>query len=982
MTRARGPVLSFFLLLLSVAVFLTLRGMREARIPPQGAASSRLPPPAPGPDGGPSLPVHPAPSFPPPLAPSPVPSPPTAEHDGSPGEREAEVDFAGWLLRAETLFAERRIGNSLDEVDRIARHPRASPETLFRTIQLSFWMKAYVQAAALADLYRGRFELPKETAGVELMAQAYADAHQYRRSVDLWAYLYRTRPAEELQRRALSAAAALEPEGRAIELHRNYLERFPEDAGLRERLMRLYQAKGDLVRYAAELETILKQVPDRRDLRSELVALYTAEASYEALTPHLEFLIREGKADPDVEDLYLRVLDMTGREADLERELRRRLAEDPSNVKLLGDLGSVVLSDRRFGEAARIWGRLFELDNQDLSQGIRAAAAAEYDARWDDARKIYRQLHQRLPGAKEWGDKLAELHDVRYEQELADLLRKRDKPAQAKELALHSLTHDPSDPEMLRLVGSVAFDDGELVEAEKHFRRLVEIDPDNIDDVFMLNECYAGLEDKPRMQSTARMLVALLPTTAPGPHRDYLEVMGILRMGSEKEAYEKLRILVRTDPDNTEMMGTYGSLLLKARNYEDLDELLGRWRRLKPNLDEIHVLAGLSLKDRGFLEEAAAELRPAPGVPASTERVLEYARILVELGRWKEAHSLLQEEESRDPRLVELRERIDASYGPESSGLVSTYAAKGEHHWRADQTAKAFVGERVWVAEKADYAEYRGVVPRLGPGQTASLAEGQILLGAFLTPTLQAWASGGAWEVTPDTHPTGSVGVDWREAHYSATLEVDGHRPWDPLVETVIFEGQEDRIEAGGELDLDPVTILASGRYSQYETLLGRGILGRRFGDEEAVLTRIEAALWSDPERMMGQGFWDETLRHERHRFANVSLVYQFSFSEYLGDPEHLLTIPLIRRSTTHLAGVTATWIEGNTLLFSGEYLDGLDPARGLTLGKVVEATARASIVLSKKAFLDASMSYLSEQLIKAGGGRTWTFQLSINLNF
>jgi hypothetical protein len=259
--------------------------------------------------------------------------------------------------------------------------------------------------------------------------------------------------------------------------------------------------------------------------------------------------------------------------------------------------------------------------------------------------------------------------------------------------------------------------------------------------------------------------------------------------------------------------------------------------------------------------------------------------------------------------------------------------------------------------------------------------EGRLEFGYILSRSLQLVAGVGGWQENQGSHGMGQIGVDLKGASWTSSLDFEFHRPWDAFVESVAFEGQEDRLEAQGEGTLGFLHLTNQVRYSRYDVLDLRQLLDRhRFGSEVAFQT-IETWLWTNGVLRFGTGFWDETLRREQGRTPHVSVVYQFSFDEFLDDPKVLSVIPLVRRSTAHLAGIAAAWVETNALFFSGEFLAGADPARHLGPGKLYNGTLRAAYVFSARALLDGEVSYISEQL-KVQGGGSWQFQVSLNLNF
>jgi tetratricopeptide (TPR) repeat protein len=968
MKKDRGPILSFLVFIIFLALFLYPRAseLRRAAVDRRTTEPGRreilsqlgeMPPP------------------PPPAAVSE--GPPPALPEAGP-HREAIL----LLQSAAAFYFMGDFRDSLDFLEEAALHPGAQADDLFRCVQLADWMKEYWLAASIGDAFLQASRPSPPIDQLTLLAQVYADAGEVAKAVALWATVYRTSPDDVLRRKAAKAASDLDPSAQAISLYRDYLTSHPGDLEMRERLARLYQANRDLGAFVRELEFLLLENEARDDWRSEIIAVLSVRRDYERLKPHLERMLREGKGEGGLEDLYLQTLDETGSVDALVLELKRRLLWTPQNADLLRRLGVLQESRLWLEESADCWRRLFELGEGDPDLWTRGAAIYELKGMWGPATDMYRKLHARNPGDENWGQKLADLHEAGYERETAHRLHDAKDDGSALQAALHRLTHDPSDADMLNLAGGISFDQGDFSASRDLFRRLVELKPDDPDAVFMLSESSAALKDEPEAKRAAQRVLEILARLPETPERSLTRTLALLRVGQERETRQGFIRLLEHDSKNVEITKRYAWFLLNANDLGALRELLERWRALDPFADELHEISAIALRRQGRTEEAALELKPEPGRKVGSARVAEYAEVLLELGRWREARQALQEQEAPDPRTPRMLERIDALYGPESSASFASLAAKQTWIERTRETTKAFVSEPLWVAEDGRWSVFSGNVPALGRDERVDLEEGRLEFGYILSPSLQLVAGGGGWEENQNSHGMGLLGVDLKGASWTFSLDVEGHRPWDTFVESVAFEGQEDRLEAQGEGTLDFLHFTGQARVSRYEVLDLRQLLDRhRFGSEVAFTGRLEARLWSHEDLGFGAGFWDETLRREQERTPHVSLVYQFSFDEFLDDPKVLSVIPLVRRSTAHLAGIAASWVETNALFVSGEFLAGADPARNLGAGKLYNGTLRAAFIFSRKALLDGEVSYISEQL-KVQGGGSWQFQVSLNLNF
>jgi tetratricopeptide (TPR) repeat protein len=272
MRTGRGPILSFLAFILLLALFLYPRAseLRRAAVdrrttePVRREILSRLgegPPPPP-----PTAPATElAPRVPPERIPQRIP------------QREATL----LLETAAAFYFAGDFRGSLDFLEEAALLPGAQAEDLFRCVQLADWMKEYWLAASIGDAFLQASGPPPTIDRLTLLAQVYADAGEVAKAVALWAKVYRTSQDDVLRRRAAKAVSDLDPSPRAILLYRDYLALHPGDQEMRERLARLYQAKGDLGAFVGELEILLLEDPSRDDWRSEIISVLTVRRDYD-----------------------------------------------------------------------------------------------------------------------------------------------------------------------------------------------------------------------------------------------------------------------------------------------------------------------------------------------------------------------------------------------------------------------------------------------------------------------------------------------------------------------------------------------------------------------------------------------------------------------------------------------------------------------------------------------------------------------------
>lgn len=879
------------------------------------------------------------------------------------------------LERAMRAYLDGNFQAAARSLDSLVARPDLPANALYRAIQIAFWMGDSGRALRFTTTFLERHGLPEDRSRMRFLARVCADYGSRTRAADLWEHLYRSSGDPADKREALDAVTDLDPSARAIALHQDYLDRFGDDPRLRERLARLYQFNRKVKEYVEQLELVLAKQPLRHELRKELLRATAALGLHDRFIEHFEALRRLGKEDGEFADLYLDALEETGRTDRLKLELRKRLAREPEDDRLLDRLAGIYERELQLEKAADLRARLFDLHRDVREPGIKAAAVYELVGRTEEALQIYRELHERFPDEGRWREKLALLHDPAYERDLAWNRLQQGDPAGALAAARHRLVHDPADPAMLRIAAEVLYQQRDIVVAREYYERAARADPRDAEALYMLSDCHARLGDQRASREAAERALSAAAAGPPSVRVQLARALALHHLGRSGEAEEILKDLFAREPDNAGVVSAYAWLLLDQKRTSEAAEFAARWRELAPESAEFQVFYGALLRAQGKPADALKVLRPRSGETTTPERMVELVEALLELGDWPEARRLLREQDWQDYRWSALQRRVEARYAPESAFSLSTFASEDDNRLRILEGFRTYMGPRLWIAEFAEWTRLDGNAGGV------DILRGQLRLGLETASGVQAFVGGGVWENEGERHGRVGIGVDVILENWSFSVDADIRGPWDNLYEAGLFGGIEDRLVLGVSTIQGSWYASASFRYSNFTIGDGRGALtGAGFGRETAWFGRIELRLTGSERPTAGRGFFGKDLRYEEEWIPHLSLVGQLSFSDFHGDESNLAVIPLLEESRAQLVGAWGTWFPSETVALSMELLLGRDPPRGLEFGELYTGTVRAVVEFEKDVKLELSARFFSERL-QTGGGDAWRFLASIHLN-
>ncbi|HUT14134.1 MAG TPA: tetratricopeptide repeat protein [Thermoguttaceae bacterium] len=166
------------------------------------------------------------------------------------------------------------------------------------------------------------------------------------------------------------------------------------------------------------------------------------------------------------------------------------------------------------------------------------------------------------------------------------------------------------------------FESGDLEQAERLFRRVVDVDPSS---------------------------------------KEALQALGVvaLRAGRIGEACDLLRRAVAADPADALLQNHLGAALASREDFDEAEECLRRAIEIDPNLSDAHYNLAKTLRSRNKPEEAVAHYRAALQLaPKSPEIHYNLANTLRELGRLDEAVACYRDALRIQPGYVKARNNL------------------------------------------------------------------------------------------------------------------------------------------------------------------------------------------------------------------------------------------------------------------------------------------------------------------------------------
>ena len=349
--------------------------------------------------------------------------------------------------------------------------------------------------------------------------------------------------------------------------------------GLRRLLIRILEREGDRKGAIDHIEELLRYEPDNWPLYRHLAYLYFESGRAERIVPLFNEVLAQEQVPPGVEVDIASIFSRIDQQKEAERIYRRVLAADP------------MVEDA--------WLGLAELK---LTQGHRHEAIA-----------IYREAADHLP------DGSVPYHLARLmatEHDLEEILAEED-------------------AEMLYHLGTALSEAGKYDQATLVFKRIVEMQPQTVEQWTDLARYYIYLEDYDSATSVLSQAAEVMPDsseiylywgTALESTERYDEAIAVYQRGLEHL------------PDAVEIYLYWGLALEQQDAWEAAIGVYRQALSVSPGEVALHVRWGISLGRQGQWEDALAQYETAASLdPAYSPTFLYWGLALEELEQWEAA---------------------------------------------------------------------------------------------------------------------------------------------------------------------------------------------------------------------------------------------------------------------------------------------------------------------------------------------------------
>ncbi len=287
----------------------------------------------------------------------------------------------------------------------------------------------------------------------------------------------------------------------------------------------------------------------------------------------------------------------------------------------------------------------------ELGDGYSKAGKEDEAIRWykealrrkPDFRPATKQLAAALIGKGEYAQATAVLRqavasppaDEALFTDLGNSYLRQQMFPRAQQALLRALEINPEQPEAQNLLGLVAVQKNDPVEAEARFRDALRSQPDFAEAHNNLGNVLTGARNYKEAEYHFQRAVAINPSYAEA-HHGYALVLALTQ--SYDQAIAELREAIRLDPKEAQTHDDLGDILLAQGQTEGAAEEYRQAIRLKPGLADAHCSLGNLLGAQDKFEEAKSELQVCTRLdPNHYEAYLGLGFILMREGKLAEA---------------------------------------------------------------------------------------------------------------------------------------------------------------------------------------------------------------------------------------------------------------------------------------------------------------------------------------------------------
>jgi len=303
----------------------------------------------------------------------------------------------------------------------------------------------------------------------------------------------------------------------------------------------------------------------------------------------------------------------------------------PRSVQALFHLGRALVGQKRVKQGQERFTAVLKIQPGHTGAILGIAAIDEGTGDYPSAEKRYREA-------------LALVPDPRTQRQLASLLGRSGRSAEAESLLNQLLTADPEDADIRFELAIARMLHGNCQAAIPDFRRVIESQPRRVTALFHLGNC---LSRTGAAQEAREVLERFRKTQEEEKRREdidkkvhfgLLEVDGLAAAGKMDEAVKKAGELVVLAPENATAHGFLGSLLAEIGRSDEALVELKRAAELDPTDVASLTESGRLLAQSGRMDEALEYFKKAASADPNAAEPHRFLTILYQqMGRREDA---------------------------------------------------------------------------------------------------------------------------------------------------------------------------------------------------------------------------------------------------------------------------------------------------------------------------------------------------------
>ena len=357
--------------------------------------------------------------------------------------------------------------------------------------------------------------------------------------------------------------------------------------------------------------------------------------------------------------------------------------------EVTGEANEIISGDQKTEE-----GQTNILDILKLDQAIKLAEKKEKMNDPEEAKRIYQDILAKFPKNKKASDELKSLSDVtlgkgskakvppKHNVQALMNLYNQGQLAEAVKRAQALTEQYPQAFILWNILGAAAAQIGKLDQAIIAFKRVITIQPDNVD---AYNNIGNALKEQGKLDEAMEAYtkaLAIQPDYALGCNNMGLTLQEQGKLDEAIEAYNKALAI---QPDYADTYFNKGNALTEQGNLEDAIEAYSEALSIKPDYAEAYYNIGNALKDQGKLDKAIETYNKALAIkPDYAEAYHNMGITLKDQGKLDEAIEAYNKVIKFNPSYPRLGLSLVLQMLGDYKGAIDSVA------WRVNQKSRQF----------------------------------------------------------------------------------------------------------------------------------------------------------------------------------------------------------------------------------------------------------------------------------------------------